>query len=228
MPTVEALVQAAGTGQRLGGRAKAFVTLWNRTLLEIAVAAVAPVADHVIVAVPPGMEDDARRVTAGSAEVITGGATRLDTLRRLTATSTARMAILHDVVHPLTTTELVRQVLAAAEATGAAAAAVPTASHVFGGGTDLLGAWIPEARWSTRKPICFELAGVTEGLRRFDADPESAGESELGATSLTSLLLLAGQRISVVTCPVWNVKVTTPDDLELCRALLSARLGNVP
>lgn len=213
---VDALIQAAGGGQRLGGRPKAFVTLWDRTLLEIAVAAVTPVADRVIVAVPPGMEAEARLVVGASAEVIAGGATRPETLRRLLAASTGPVAMLHDVVHPLTTTNLCRQVLAASDATGAAAAAIPVTSYVYAGNADFLGSWLPDARWSMRKPICFELAAMKEALRRFDADPAWGGRTE---ASGTNLLLLAGQRISMVPCPSWNVKVTTADDLELCRAL---------
>ena len=67
------------------------------------------------------------------AVVLAGGATRMETFLRLFRASSAPLVLQHDVVHPFATPDLARQVVAAAERTGAAMAARLVAEHVFRG-----------------------------------------------------------------------------------------------
>ena len=117
---VEALVLAAGQGERLGLGPKALLTLDGRTLIDRAVGAVRDVARRVIAGVPPERLDECRALLGADVTVVAGGATRLDTEILLVEASSAPLLVLHDVVHPFTTAELARQVVAAARERGAA------------------------------------------------------------------------------------------------------------
>ena len=90
---------AAGSGTRLGaGRPKAFVDLAGRTLLERCVEGLlaSGVVDDVVVVVPAGLAEQARRLVAGHASprhrvlVAVGGAERTDSVRNGLAALGAR------------------------------------------------------------------------------------------------------------------------------------------
>ena len=105
---VQALIQAAGVGTRLGLGPKAFVMLDGRTLLEHAVALFEGLVDGILVAVPAtGVERARALVGRDDITIVAGGASRSDTTRRLVGAATAPWLLLHDVVHPFATRDLV-------------------------------------------------------------------------------------------------------------------------
>ncbi|NJM91443.1 MAG: NTP transferase domain-containing protein [Rhodospirillaceae bacterium] len=129
---VQALIQAAGSGSRLGQGPKAFVVLGGRTLLERSIALFRGIADHIIVAVPSTDLARAQALVAGDrVDVIAGGDSRSQTTRRLVEASSSPWLLLHDVVHPFASPDLVRRVLEAAMSHGASAPAVPNAEFLY-------------------------------------------------------------------------------------------------
>jgi 2-C-methyl-D-erythritol 4-phosphate cytidylyltransferase len=207
---VEAIVQAAGAGERLGRGPKAFLGLGGQTLLERAIAVMRVVATRVTVAVPPVEVERARDLCAGRAAVIAGGATRRETLCLLMDGARAPWVVLHDIVHPFVTPALARRVLETARARGAAVAAVRSTSSAYRADATGAAARIPAGDvWLTRKPWAFRREDFARGL----ASPGDAKEGVGG------FLTRAGQAIALVDAESWNIKLTTTDDWRLAEAI---------
>jgi 2-C-methyl-D-erythritol 4-phosphate cytidylyltransferase len=108
---VSVLILAAGSGDRIGRRPKAFLRLDGQTLLERAVALVSPFATEIIVGVRPEDLPRARRLVPKAVQVVAGGATRQETLSRLLRCCTKPIVLLHEVARPFATAKLFERLL---------------------------------------------------------------------------------------------------------------------
>lgn len=213
MSEVAALIPAAGVGARLGLGPKAFVRVAGRTLLEHAVALFDGVADEIVVAVPAGREEEARALAPG-ARVLSGGASRQETVARLVAASDAAWLLVHDAARPFTPPEVVRRVLAAARVAGAATAALSVADTLHDVERD---APVPrDALRAVQTPQGFARATL-EGAHRH------ALAAGLVATDDAQLVRAAGGTVALVVGSPWGHKLTGPDDLSWLEALARAR-----
>ena len=208
-PDVEAIVLAAGRGDRLGLGPKAWLVLGGRTLLERAVATAGQVAGRVIAGVPPDDVERARARCGAAAVVLPGAATRRGTLLAALAEARARWIVLHDVAHPFLTPRLAGEVLEAAPASGAAVAVVRAASTAYREvGSGALERLPPGEVWLMRRPFVFRRADFARGLETGSADD-----------GLSVILARAGVATRLVPSPSWNIKLTTPDDWALALAI---------
>jgi 2-C-methyl-D-erythritol 4-phosphate cytidylyltransferase len=204
---VDALVLAAGRGERLGMGPKAWLRLGGCTLLERAVRTMRGVAGRVIVGVAPE-ELPRARALCGDAIVVPGGATHRETMLAALRAGGAPLAIVHDVAHPFVTAALAGDVIAAARRAGAAVAAVAATTTAYRWRADTL----PErlgARdiWTVRRPFAFRREDFLRGLGAGPAD------------GLSVILARAGVSTALVPAPSWNIKLTTPDDWVLADAI---------
>lgn len=209
---VDAIVLAAGRGERLGLGPKALLSLDGRTLLERAVDVMLAVAERVIVGVPEDRIADFAPLACDRTVILPGGATRLETTLKLYAATTAPLVVQHDVVHPFVTRGLARRVVAAAWRTGAAMAAAPSGAHVYRGAERLderiaTGAGL----WLAQKPLAYAREALDRALARSFAAPSGAGTPDL--------LLGCGQPIEAVEGEPWNFKITTERDWRLALAM---------
>lgn len=209
---VEAIVLAAGRGERLGLGPKAFLSLAGRTLLDRAVALMSTVARRVIVGVPEDLLDRAMQLRGERVAVIAGGATRIETTLKLYAATTAAIVVQHDVVHPFASCALAQRVVRAARQTGAAMAAAPSGAHVYRGGARLderiaAGAGL----WLAQKPLAYTRVALDRALARSGALSSGSGTPDL--------LLAVGQPIEAVEGDPWNIKITTARDWRLASAI---------
>ena len=109
-----AIIAAAGSGERFGAQIpKALIQLGDRTLIEHAIAALAPVATQIIVTAPAGYEDQIRTLVGNGINVVTGGATRSESVRNGLAlvASDIDYVLVHDAARALATTHLAQEVL---------------------------------------------------------------------------------------------------------------------
>ncbi|MBX3029093.1 MAG: 2-C-methyl-D-erythritol 4-phosphate cytidylyltransferase [Chloroflexi bacterium] len=220
MSDVQGILLAAGKGVRLGEGPKAFLQLGDRTLLERAVDVLRGTVDRIVVAVGPNDMERARTLVGGpKVLVITGGATRMETQQRLAEAADAPWLVLHDVVHPSTTSEVVRRVLAAARESGAASAGVPsTVFHYRRDGTILSA---PGEALIPQKPVVFRRSEFLEGIARFTRDRSRVGPEP----STMEILELAGRRTTFVPGVPGAIKLTWPEELHIARHGVTAAAG---
>ncbi len=208
--TRAALVAAAGAGERLGLGPKAFVRLGGATLLELALKALAPYVDEVVVAAPPA--DVARaRALAPKARVVAGADSRQATVARLLEATSCEVVLVHDVARPLLSPEVVQRVLDGVARSGAASAALaPADTVVYAEG----GAVIP------REDV--RLVQTPQGFRRallLEAHARAAAEG-VTATDDAALVRRLGHTVELVTGSPLLTKLTAPADLQVLEALL--------
>jgi 2-C-methyl-D-erythritol 4-phosphate cytidylyltransferase/2-C-methyl-D-erythritol 2,4-cyclodiphosphate synthase len=109
-----AIIAAAGMGHRLGANLpKSLVKLIDKTLLEHAVANLAPVAQLLIVTAPAGYEAEYKKLLGEEVEVITGGVLRSDSIRIAIAKipNNYEYVLVHDAARALASTRLASEVI---------------------------------------------------------------------------------------------------------------------
>jgi 2-C-methyl-D-erythritol 4-phosphate cytidylyltransferase len=199
--TVAAIVVAGGRGERFGGQ-KQFAKLGGRTLAAHSVEQSRSVADFVVVVVPEDYLGDGE----GADLVVTGGATRSDSVRAgLAVCDDAQFIVVQDAARPLASTQLFEVVLAAVRAGAAAAIPGVTVSDTIKQVADGVVVNTPprDQLVAVQTPQAFQA----EILRRAHA---SAGV----ATDDAGLVEALGESVVVVAGERTNIKVTNPEDLD--------------
>ena len=110
-----AIIAAAGAGNRLGADLpKALVKLVDKTLVEHAVANLAPIAQLIIVTSPAGFVDEYKKILGDSVEVIEGGVLRSDSIRIALShiPNQYEYVLVHDAARALASTTLGATVIA--------------------------------------------------------------------------------------------------------------------
>jgi 2-C-methyl-D-erythritol 4-phosphate cytidylyltransferase len=212
------LIVAAGSGTRLDRpEPKALVPLAGRPLLAWTLEALAPAAFfRTVVTAPRGRIHDLGRVAGEGVAIVPGGETRSGSVRAGFAALSASdedVVAVHDAARPLVTAEEARRVVAAAERTGAAIAAIPvvdTIKLVHEG--RIVRTVDRSALWSAATPQAFRAPVLRRAL-----------ESGRDATDEAALCEDLGIPVEAVEISRLGFKVTTPADLELAEAVLRGR-----
>ena len=218
-----AILVAAGSGSRLGGdRPKAFAALAGRPLLAESLERLdlSEWIDAIVVAAPEGWEEPVillaeELVASKVASVVTGGATRAESVRNALAEvrEDALVVLVHDAARPLVDDEILGRLLGRlAEGVDGVVPALPlsdTVKRVEGG---VVVETLPrDALVAVQTPQVF----LADRLR-------SAFSGDLtGATDCASVLERAGGQIGVVSGDPRLAKVTTADDLRQVERLLA-------
>jgi 2-C-methyl-D-erythritol 4-phosphate cytidylyltransferase len=205
-----AVVVAAGAGSRFGAR-KQFERLGDRRVVDWSLAAASRACDGVVLVVAPGDRGEVE-ATFGCADrgpvVVTGGATRSASVRVGLAAvpGTAAIVVVHDAARPLASVELFERTIAAvlggADAAVPGVAVVDTIRHVAGGTLDR------ETLVAVQTPQAFAASALRAAHR-------AGGE----ASDDASLVEARGGKVVVVPGERSNIKITTPTDLVIVRAL---------
>lgn len=210
----QALIQAAGSGSRLGLGPKAFVRLDGETLLERSVALFRDLVESIVIAVPAADLSRARSlVSSPGVSLIAGGATRSETTRKLIGEATAPWLILHDVVHPFATAASVSLLIETAKTQGASAPGIVNTEYLYRLDGEIMHA--PGGVLIGQKPIVFSAEAVRQAYSTLDAADVSQDPS------LLEVLEAAGIRTTFVEGSARNIKITSPADLELAEAMVA-------
>lgn len=204
------------------------MTVAGRPLVAWSVAAFAavPRVRNAVLTSPPGREDELRDAVADAAggdlaiTVVPGGATRAQSVAAgLEAVADALVAV-HDAARPLVTPRLIESLLAVLDRDPGVAgviAATPVADTLKRGRGDHAPAIEEtidrEGLWAAQTPQVFR----TEILRRAHAAEDAAT-----ATDDAMLVERAGETVLLQPSGEPNLKVTTPADLRMVEAFLSA------
>jgi 2-C-methyl-D-erythritol 4-phosphate cytidylyltransferase len=224
---VSALVAAAGTGERLGGgRAKALVELRGKPIVAWCLAALADSSrvGSVVVAAPPGFEDEVAAAVAQGApemkcEVVTGGASRSRSVANaLEAAPGPSVVLVHDAARPLVSAELIDTCVEHLErwrCDGVVAAAPVTDTIKVADDGGRVSETLDRSRlWAVQTPQVF-----TEPVLRRVLETAALDE----ASDDAQLVEAAGGDVRIVEAPRENLKVTTELDLRLAEFLLRER-----
>ena len=114
LPKSAAIIAGAGMGHRLGAEIpKALIQIQGITLLERAFISLSKVVDEIIITAPAGYEEQFKAIVGQSAEVVTGGVLRSDSIRvALKALSpSVESVLIHDAARALASSALAVRVL---------------------------------------------------------------------------------------------------------------------
>lgn len=220
-PLVGVLLPAGGSGLRLGGERKQFRLLGDAPVLVQTARAFArhpDVAVTVVIAPAPDVADVRQMLTDAGVEahVVAGGASRAASVARGLAAlpDHVDIVLVHDAVRPFVSSDLISRVAAAVRAHGAAAAAVRVSDTLRRGSGDRFAESVErDGMWAMQTP---------QGARRGLLNAAYAARGDAAPTDEAGLLALAGIPVAIVEGDTRNVKVTTPTDWALARALWPA------
>ena len=111
---VAVIIPAGGSGERLGAKIpKALVQLAGKTLIEHAVANMAPIANQIIVAAPAGFEKQFQDLLGSEVTVVTGGLTRTLSVKKALALveKENEYILVHDAARALASSDLAMRVI---------------------------------------------------------------------------------------------------------------------
>ncbi|MFQ5543098.1 MAG: 2-C-methyl-D-erythritol 4-phosphate cytidylyltransferase [Nitrospiria bacterium] len=227
-PYVYAIIPAAGSGIRFGGKIrKQFLELAGTPIFihTLNLFQQSPVINEIICVVP--REDLASSSTLISrlrltkvTKVISGGVRRQDSVSAAVEVidkkgHPADIVLVHDGVRPLATASLIKEIVQMVEKTGAAVASrrvTDSLKEVFEDGT--IQRSLPrDTIWSMQTPQGFRLSILSSACQK-------GVEDRFDATDEAMLVERLGIPIHCVEGPQENIKITTASDLKLANAFL--------
>jgi 2-C-methyl-D-erythritol 4-phosphate cytidylyltransferase/2-C-methyl-D-erythritol 2,4-cyclodiphosphate synthase len=215
MSQCAAIIAAAGSGERFGATLpKALISLGNRTLIEHAVAALAPIASEIVICAPAGYEKQIQELVGNEITVVTGGTTRAQSVRAGIAALTGnnKYVLVHDAARALATTKLAERVLVALE--NGASAVIP--------GLELIDTVksVDVNGHVTATPDRTTLRRV-QTPQGFDLEIlKKAHASGAEATDDGALVEAIGEKVLIIKGEEQALKITTPSDLATAISML--------
>jgi len=182
----------------------------------------------VVVAVPPGSEDELGDGVVG----VAGGEHRSRSVAAALEKVDTELVAVHDAARPLVTPELIDELVAKLasrpDAAGVIAAAPltdtvkrareprPPKGEIVRGGPTVAQTVSRDHLWAAQTPQVFRTQVLREAL---DADPQRIA----AATDEAMLVEKAGGKVLIHPAPAENLKVTTDLDLRVAELLLNQR-----
>ena len=221
-----AIIVAAGSGVRLGAdMPKAFVKIAGRTMLSYSLATIRQINSigEVVITVPEGFENAARTEVAAAGlgipvKITVGGIERQDSVRLALELTGAEsdLVIVHDAARPLATAAIFESCLAAAMRAGAAIAAIPVSDTLKRVDNGAIVETIARATlWQAQTPQAFRRDLLVAAHQR-------ALDDKIIATDDADLAERTGTRVEVVEASTTNLKITTPSDLAIVKAIIAS------
>lgn len=211
--TRDALIPAAGMGERLGLGPKAFLRCGTQTLLERVVTEIRPFVDNVLVTVPPGYRRQAEQQLGPHVNVFEGGASRQSSIDIMLAESQAHIVLIHDVARPFAPGTLFDAVLQAAELHGAAGAFLdPQVPVGFTSDGQVARQWPREGARIFQAPQAF---------KRDILDRAIAASAGRQFQSTAQMVIEAGFALADVPGLQENIKITTPFDWLIAQRVIA-------
>ncbi|MBM4019599.1 MAG: 2-C-methyl-D-erythritol 4-phosphate cytidylyltransferase [Planctomycetes bacterium] len=247
MSSASVIIAAGGAGRRFAARAaaaahgprglpptKVFLPLAGRPVLAHALERFAEVAEvaEAVVALPASCVEEARRRFGGNLAAlapagpaarplrfVAGGADRTESVARALAASDRRtdLVAIHDAVRPLIRPAVIREAMLAAAAHGAAVVGRPV-DHTLkkvADGRRVVDTVPRERLWIAQTPQVFRRDVI-------EAAYAGRGRTPATVTDDAQLVEALGLEVVMVSGDAANLKITTPEDLRLCEALLAA------
>ena len=221
-----AIIVAAGSSRRMGFD-KLFAEIAGKPVIAHSIAAFerAGSISEIIVVAREDRHAEIRKITDREnfgkiRSIIAGGEHRQDSVAAglLQLGAEAKYVAVHDAARPLVTTQIIEQVLAKAQESGAASAAEAITDTLKRADADLV---VKESMnrhqlFGMQTPQIFERALINDAYRDVFA-------KNLLITDEVSAVEHAGGRVVLVPNDDFNFKVTYPRDMELAEFVLNER-----
>ena len=219
--SVGVAIPAAGSGARMGGHPKAFVTLRGVPLLQHALE---PFLEHpqvqsVVVAIPPEDAYDPPewlRDIDDRVRVVPGGETRLHSVHAaLQALDPAvSWVLIHDAARPLVTRTIIDRCIAATDYGDGVVVGWPVTDTLKEVDLEERVVVTPDRSrlWCAQTPQAFPRTQLVEAYRQ-------AMQEGASATDDAEVYCHSGGTVRMVEGSPWNLKVTNPEDLIVAEHL---------
>ena len=222
---VTAIIAAGGRGARFGdARPKQLLLLGGQPILRRSVDAFVSNA-HVtdlVVALPRELAADPPeylRASVKSITVLDGGERRQDSVARAFARVPDRtdVVVIHDAARPLVSAAVIDRTIEAAARHGAAITALAATDTVKRGdaGRVIVGTLPRDEIFLAQTPQAFRTNVLRDALALAGTGVEATDEAMLAEE--------AGHRVHLVDGDPRNLKITTPEDLEIAERLIASR-----
>ncbi len=216
-PFVSAIILAAGSGARMGGVSKPLIKLGNKTLLERVVETFSDCKSvGEIIVVTKDADVFAPLIKTGKPfSFAEGGKSRADSAANgVKAAKKADFVCIHDCARPFITVDEVEKLISEAIKTGASCACTRVTDTVK---------YISEEEKCLYTPKRDNLRAVqTPQIFKKDVyivSRAKALKDGFVSTDDTSIAEHAGFTVSYVECSPLNMKLTTPDDIKIAKAI---------
>jgi len=214
----------------MGGTPKQFLLLGGSTILVRTLDTFErhPRIDSLVVAVHPdsveGFADALRREGIHKTlEVVAGGSSRQESVAAAldVLPDSVNIVLVHDAVRPFLPSDRITAVIDAVREHGAAALAIPLTDTLRRGANGIFG------RSMDRSELyCMQ---TPQGFRRdwFEEAHERARQEGYSATDDVALVERLGREVRMVEGTSTNIKITTPADWALAKALWESEQAEI-
>ncbi|MDP9227739.1 MAG: 2-C-methyl-D-erythritol 4-phosphate cytidylyltransferase [Actinomycetota bacterium] len=180
--------------------------------------------ERVIIAAPPGGEDEAGEIAVArgvEAVVVPGGDHRSESVANALAQVGSELLVVHDAARPLVPPALIDEVvtrLAANDDVAGVIAAIPATDTIKEASVSRRVVRTPERSrmWVVQTPQAFRASSLREAFAEHADDLATASDDAV-------LVERSGGEILLQEASAQNIKVTTPLDLEVAELLLAGR-----
>ena len=222
-----AVIVSAGLARRMGGIDKVLAPLGELPVLVHTLYAFqdCSAVDEIIVVAREDLVVEVGRLCKEFnldkvRKVIVGGQERIHSVQAGLGEvdPEADLIAIHDGARPLVTQEIIRDAVARAALTGAAAPAIPLTDTIKRTEDGLVVETVDRSQlWSVQTPQVFE-AGLIKGAIQKAIDDGELLTDDCGAVERL------GMKVTLTSGSRENIKITTPLDLILGEAILQARV----
>lgn len=228
---VAAIILAAGRGSRMESRVqKQYLELAGRPLICHALSAFedSPVSRVILVAGAGELEFCRREIVEvygfkKVAAVVAGGSERYHSVYEgLKAAQGCQDVLIHDGARPCVTAEIIRAAMDGAARYGACAVGMPVKDTIKVADRDGNAACTPDRStlWMIQTPQAFDYGLVRAAYDRLFEDPSAQPTITDDAMVVE---IMTRQKVHLVKGSYENIKVTTPEDLEVAGVFLKKR-----
>lgn len=239
-----AILLAAGAGRRMESNvAKQYMLLGDKPVIWYGLQAFAcsPVIDDIILVVGKGeipyaerelVEKYAflkvRRIVEGGAERYLSVENALLLLREdaFFAENREGYVFIHDGARPFLTEKIIEDTFAAVQDCGACCAAVPVKDTIKVADKEGFAVQTPKrsSLYAVQTPQVFFAPLILEAYAKLQKQGEALAESGVFPTDDAMVVeQLMGRKVKLVEASYENLKITTPEDLELAEGILRKR-----
>ncbi len=235
MPNIKAaaIITAGGAGKRFGteGVPKQFISLSGKPIIVHSIKSFqsSELILEIIVVVPDRWVEYTQQEVVDKfnlskvSKVISGGDERQESVEKgfLSISSKPEIVVVHDGVRPFVTVDLIEEVANEAAESGAAIAACPSTDTIKKSTTEqLIESTLPrENIWLAQTPQAFKYALLEQAF-------EKASEDGYLGTDESLLVERIGKGVKLVKSSKHNIKITTPEDIELGELIIKSGILN--